>query len=80
MKLSVTPADSLRLWQASSETDDEVKNGDEPGMQAVQWGAAASATSGVRSNEALGADGHATLPCLLAVWCPIISVPLTRDG
>jgi hypothetical protein len=31
----------------------EVKIGDEPGMQADQWGAAARATSGVRSNETL---------------------------
>lgn len=53
MELSVTPAGSLRLWQASSEADDEAKNVDEPGMQAGQWGAAARVTSGVRSNVTL---------------------------
>ena len=67
MKLSVTPADSLRLWQASSETDDEVKNGDEPGMQAVQWGAAASATSGVRSNATLDSGR-----CMMIFLCTFL--------
>ena len=56
MELSVTPADSLRLWQASSESDNGEQNGNEPGMQAGQWGAAASATSGVRSNATLDSD------------------------
>jgi len=51
--LSVTPAGSLRLWQASSEADGGVDKGFEPVMQADQWGAAASATSGVRSNVTL---------------------------
>ena len=53
MELSVTPAGSLRLWQASSGSGNEVTNGNEPGMQTGQWGAAASATSGVRSNVTL---------------------------
>jgi hypothetical protein len=51
--LSVTPADSLRLWQASSGSDNVVTSDNEPGMHADQWGAAASATSGVRSNATL---------------------------
>lgn len=56
LELSVTPADSLRLWQASGEADDGVKNGDEPVMQAGKWGAAANAMSGVRSNATLDSD------------------------
>lgn len=53
MELSVTPAGSLRLWQASDGTGDAAKSGGEPGMQADQWGAAASAASGVRFNATL---------------------------
>ena len=35
-------------------------------MQAVQWVVAESVANGVRSNEALGADGHAPLPSVLS--------------
>ena len=56
MELSVTPAGSLRLWQASSGTDNVVKSDIEPDMQAGKWGTAASATSGVRSNATLDSD------------------------
>lgn len=67
MELSVTPADSLRLWQASGESDNVVKNGNEPGMQAGQWGAAASVTSGVRSNVTLDSDR-----CMLNILCTFL--------
>jgi len=56
MELSVTPAGSLRLWQASGKAGDGVKNDFEPDMQADQWGVAASATSGVRSNATLDSE------------------------
>jgi hypothetical protein len=68
LELSVTPADSLRLWQASSESDNVVKNGNEPGMQAGKWGAAASATSGVRSNATL--DSGRCMSNILCTFLP----------
>ena len=58
MELSVTPAGDLRLCKARGVSINEVKIGNEPGMQVGQWGAAASATSGARSNATLDSERH----------------------
>jgi hypothetical protein len=73
--LSDTPAGSLRLWQASSESVNGVNIGFEPGMQADQWGAAASATSGVRSNVALDSGC-----CQLNFRCPFLPTLASRQS
>jgi hypothetical protein len=73
--LSVTPAGSLRLWQASSETDNGVNIGFEPDMQADQWGAAASATSGVRSNVTLDSGR-----CQLNFRCSFLPTLASRQS
>ena len=54
MELSVTPAGDLSLCKARGVSINEVKIGNEPGMQVDQWGEADSVADGVRSNEGLG--------------------------
>ena len=54
MELSVTPAGDLSLCKARGVSINEVKIGNEPGMQVGQWGEADSVADGVRSNEGLG--------------------------
>jgi hypothetical protein len=56
MELSVTPAGDLRLCKARKGLFNEVNICNEPGMQVAQWGAAASETSGVRSNVTLDSE------------------------
>ena len=53
MELSVTPAGDLRLCKARGVSINEVKIGNEPGMQVGQWGEADSVADGVRSNVTL---------------------------
>jgi len=53
MELNVTPAGSLRLWQAMGDFNNGVNHCLEPDMQADQWGEAGSAADGVRSNVTL---------------------------
>ena len=67
MELSVTPAGSLRLWQAMGDCNNGVKHCLEPGMQADQWGEVASATSDVRSNGTLDLAS-----CLLNFLCTFL--------
>ena len=62
-------------FSASSESNYVVEIFFEPAMQSDQWGAAASAASGVRSNETLGADRRAPVPPVFAsrhlpIWFP----------
>ena len=78
MELSVTPAGSLRLWQASGESGDGDGNDFEPAMQADQWGAAASATSGVRSNVTL--DSGRCSPNILRTFLPNVDLPSDRKN
>ena len=56
MELSVTPAGDLRLCKARGVSINEVKIGNEPGMQVDQWGEADSVADGVRSNVTLDSD------------------------
>ena len=80
MELSVTPAGDLRLCKARGVSINEVKIGNEPGMQVGQWGEADSVADGVRSNVTLDSDSCRSN--FLCMFLPLGSRPsaLKKSG